>query len=131
MPIPNEVTFRDLNITFNKHPVTGRLPLLENNEAVVRAVKNIVLTNHFERPYQPRFGANIRAKLFEHLDELTVHEIKRNIETSLSNFEPRVFVEDIRVIGDEERNGIDVTLVFRVVNQADPIQTTFFLERVR
>jgi phage baseplate assembly protein W len=131
MPIPNEVTFRDLNITFNKHPVTGRLPLLENNDAVIRAVKNIVLTNHYERPYQPKFGANIRAKLFEHIDEFTVHEIKRDIEVALKNFETRVIVNDIKVIADEERNGVSVTLIFTVVNQPNPIQATFFLERVR
>lgn len=131
MPVPNQVTFRDLNITFNKHPVTGRLSVLENNDAVIRAVKNIILTNHYEKPYQPKFGANIRAKLFEHIDEFTVHEIKRDIEVALRNFEPRVFVEDIRVIPDEERNGVTVTIIFSVVNQPNPIQATFFLERVR
>jgi len=131
MPTPKTVEFRDLNITFNKHPVTGRLSLLENNEAIIRAVKNVVLTNHFERPYSPRFGGNIRAKLFENIDELTVFEIKRDIETSLENFEPRVFVNDLKVAANEEQNRVEVTIVFRVVNQANPVETTFFLERVR
>ena len=131
MPTPKTVEFRDLNITFNRHPITGRVSVLENNDAVIRAVKNIVLTNHYERPYQPRFGGNIRAKLFENIDELTVFEVKRDIETALENFEPRVFVNDLRVAAVEDQNRLEVTIVFRVVNQANPIETTFFLERVR
>ena len=131
MPTPKSVEFRDLNITFNRHPVTGRLSILENNDAVIRAVKNIVLTNHYERPYQPKFGGNIRAKLFENIDELTVFEIKRDIETALENFEPRVFVNDLRVSANDDQNRVEVTIIFRIVNQANPIETTFFLERVR
>jgi len=131
MPTPKEVQFSDLNITFNAHPVTGQLSVLKNNDAIIRAVKNIVFTNRFEKRYQPFFGGNIRAKLFEPLDELSLFEIKKDIERALQNFEPRVFLEDVRATPDFDGGRVTVTLVFSVINQADPVEATVILERVR
>tara|TARA_B100002019_G_scaffold283492_1_gene289958 strand:+ start:1136 stop:1531 length:396 start_codon:yes stop_codon:yes gene_type:complete len=126
-----QVNFSDLNLTFNPHPVTGKLSVLENNEAVKRSIRNIVLTNHYERPYQPTFGGNIRTQLFEQLDGLTTSEIKNDIEIAINNFEPRAELFDIDVTPGSNENGVDVTIVFRVINQAEPVTVKFFLERVR
>lgn len=131
MALSNEILFRDLNITFSKHPVTKRLSVLTNEEAVKRAVRNIVLTNKYERPFQPLLGADIRAKLFENMDSLTGFEIKRDIEIALKNFEPRVILNDVKVTAKPEQNGIDITIVFTIVNQTEPVTTTIFLERTR
>lgn len=130
MPLPNEVVYRDFNTTFNPHPVTGRLTILENNDSVERALRNIMLTNKYERPYQPELGANIVAKLFEPLDAISLFQIQKEIEVAIKNFEPRV--EIIQIKADKAgENGINVTLVYSILNQANPVTTTFFLERVR
>jgi len=126
-----EVNFRDLNLTFNPHPVTGKLSVLENNEAVKRSVRNIVLTNHYERPYQPKFGGNIRSQLFESLDGFTSAEIRDDISTALANFEPRAEIYDIVVLPMSDENGFNVSITFRVINQTDPVTVNLFLERVR
>tara|TARA_A100001201_G_scaffold138486_1_gene129436 strand:+ start:3509 stop:3904 length:396 start_codon:yes stop_codon:yes gene_type:complete len=126
-----EVNFSDLNLTFNPHPVTGKLSVLENNEAVKRSVRNIVLTNHYERPYQPKFGGNIRSQLFESLDGFTSAEIRDDIATALANFEPRAEIYDIVVLPMSDENGFNVSITFRVINQTDPVTVNLFLERVR
>ena len=126
-----QVQFSDLNLTFNQHPVTGKLSVLKNNDAVKRSVRNIILTNHYERPYQPKFGGNIRAQLFEQLDGFTSSEIKDDIATALANFEPRAEIYDIVVTPTSDENGFNVSITFRVINQTDPITVILFLERVR
>ena len=123
--------YKDLNISFAKHPVKGTVSVLEDNEAVARAVKNLILTNTFERPYQPLIGANILTKLFEPMDSITEHTIKQDIQTAIDNYEPRITVNDIIVNFIEDRNEVDIKIVFRVDNQPNPVVTTVTLERTR
>ena len=67
-PITNELQFSDLSITFTPHPVTGKPVVKKNAEAVKNALKNLIYTNRFERPYEPAFGSDIRNRLFENFD---------------------------------------------------------------
>ena len=130
MPLPNEVVFRDFNTSFNAHPITGQLTILENNDSVERALRNIMLTNKYERPYQPELGANIVAKLFEPLDAISIFQLQKEIDVAIKNYEPRVEIINTKVERAGE-NGINVTLVYSIVNQANPVTTSFFLVRVR
>ena len=125
------VQFRDLNISFNRHPVTGKVSTLKDEDAVKRALKTLILTNHYERPYKHLVGGNIAAKLFENMDEITAMEVKKDIEVAIKNYEPRVELYNVFVDADEEANGLNVRIVFRLVNQAQPVETNIFLERVR
>lgn len=125
------VQFRDLNISFKPHPVTGKISSLKDEEAVKRALRNLILTNRFERPYKHLVGGNIAGKLFENMDGITEFEVQKDIEEAIANYEPRVELYNVFVDADEERNGLNVTIIFRLVNQTEPVTTDIFLERVR
>jgi phage baseplate assembly protein W len=99
--------------------------------AVINSIKNLVLTNHYERPFQPDIGSNIRRLLFENMDTITASSIEREIEQTISNYEPRARVSRINAIADFDRNGFKVEMEFFVINRTDPITINFFLERIR
>ena len=131
MAIVKSVVYKDFDILFDIHPVTRKLNTLTNNAAVSRAVKNLVLTNRGERPYQPFIGGNIRNKLFE-LDDGTVElEVRQAIEDTIREYEPRAELISVFAEPIPDRNLINVTIKFRVVNQTEPQTINFFLERVR
>lgn len=131
MPLPSKPLYKDLNITFAKHPVTGALSSITNENAVKRALRNLILTNFYERPYNPEFGGNIRQHLFENFSPFTALQIKKNIIAAISNFEPRVELLEVITKQMDDQNQLQVDIVFRVVNQADPINITLITERLR
>lgn len=139
-PVSREIAFSDLNLKFTPHPATGKLTVLKNNDAVARAVKNLILTRKFERPYSPLFGSDVYSSLFEQIDtaaddtiaiNITAANIKKDIAAAIRNFEPRAEVLEITVRADSERNGLDVAIYFIVSNQAEPTSLEIFLERLR
>lgn len=127
----NEVIYRDFDLRFIPHPITGKLVLKKNAESVKQAVRNLILTNLTERPYRPTYGSTIRSSLFELFTPMTEEDIRSSIETALFNNEPRVELLDIRFGGDPDRNELSVTIIFRPINSTDPETVTINLERVR
>ena len=123
--------FKDLDLSFNIHPVKKDINKHVGVKAVINSIKNLVLTNHYEKPFQPEIGSNVRKLLFEQLDSLTAIALQREISQTIGNFEPRAKVSKISVIVDYDNNGFSVDLEFYVVNQSNPITITFFLERNR
>lgn len=130
-PLTKEVVFSDLGITMTPHPITGKLPVKKNAEAVLGAIKNLILTNRFERPYEPLYGADIRNRLFENFDAIEQINIERDIITAIKNYEPRVSVTDVTVVAVPESNKVQVGLRFYVVNDASPIEVGLEIERTR
>ena len=124
-------TFSDLDLNFTKHPVRDDVNILTAERAVINSVKNLILTNHYERPFQPDLGSNIRRLLFENADSITASLLEREIQQTIENFEPRARVKDIRVIAKFDENGFQVELTFFIVNVTAPITINFFLERIR
>jgi phage baseplate assembly protein W len=124
-------TFRDLDLNFTIHPIRKDINTHKNEYAIINSVKNLVLTNHYERPFQPQIGSNIRRLLFENVDSVTASQIEREIVETISNFEPRVQVSKVTAAADPDNNGYKVTLEFFVINNANPITINFFLERIR
>jgi len=131
MPVPKSVVYKDFDITFNKHPVTRKISVLTNNQAVKRALKNLILTNKFERPYSPFYGSDIKRRLFEQMDGTVADDIANDIEFAVSNYERRVKLIDVRVKEVRDSNGIEVSITFRCLNQTELDTVSFFLERVR
>jgi phage baseplate assembly protein W len=131
MPELKEPVFKDIPLSFNAHPVTGNVKALTNREAVKQSVKNIVLTNFYERPYNPILGGDVLAQLFENFSPITEYEISNNIREALDNFEPRAEVDEIKVDAQDDLNALNVTITFRVVNDINPVSVNVFLERVR
>ena len=129
--IESDRTFRDLDLNFTIHPVKKDINRHVGDMAVINSIKNLVLTNHYERPFQPDIGSNIRRLLFENMDTITASSIEREIEQTISNYEPRARVSRINAIADFDRNGFKVEMEFFVINRTDPITINFFLERIR
>jgi hypothetical protein len=130
--MPTFETFKDLSITFKKHPVSDDLVVVKDKAAIVQAITALLLTNKGERPFQPDLGCDVRKSLFEPLDYATSGLIRSQILDVLGKYEPRIEVEDIRVSPDEQNNGYDVELYFAIVGRNDEvIATEFFLERTR
>ena len=123
--------YRDIPMSFNVHPVTGNMKLVANAESIKQSVKNIVLTNFYERPYQPELGGNVLAELFENMTPITEYNVARNIRQALENSEPRAVIEDINTTPVEDQNTLRVSIKFSVRNIPEPIEVDVLLERVR
>ena len=124
-------SFKDLDLNFNIHPVRKDISKSIGPMAVVNSIKNLILTNHYEKPFQPDIGSNVRRLLFENLDNITATTIKDEIERTIVNYEPRATVKTINVTADYDKNGFKVYLEFFIVNQTAPIVINFLLERIR
>tara|TARA_B100000424_G_scaffold92520_1_gene69626 strand:+ start:363 stop:791 length:429 start_codon:yes stop_codon:yes gene_type:complete len=123
--------YSDLNLNFNKNPATKDVAKLRDVEAVKRAVRNLILTNRFERPFHPEIGSDIRSLLFENMTPVVEVLLKDRIKETIDVYEPRADVTDIIVSGDTDRNEYRVQIEFRVLNIPDPIIVTEFLQRLR
>jgi len=123
--------FIDLDLNFAIHPIRKDINTHKAEYAVINSVKNLILTNHFERPFQPEVGSNIRRLLFENVDVILAAQLEREIEETVNNFEPRVQVSSIIATPAVDENGYKVIMEFFVINNPDPIKINFFLERIR
>jgi hypothetical protein len=123
--------YADLNLIFLNNPVTGDISKLTDAAAVQQAVVNLVLTQHYERPFHPELGCNVTTMLFENATATTAINIKRSIQDVINNFEPRVQIQSIAVDVEPEQNGFTVTMQFYVLNVTDLVTVSFFLERLR
>jgi|TARA_B110000467_G_C17795417_1_gene202258 phage baseplate assembly protein W len=127
----NSRRWSDLDLDFKAHPVTGDIVTKTDVEAVKRSLRNLILTNRYERPFQPEIDSGVNDYLFELATPLTILNIKSIIRNAISNFEERVEVIDIKVYDDIDRNGFNVTIIFNVINTPDPVTVDIFLERLR
>jgi phage baseplate assembly protein W len=123
--------YKDLDLSFNIHPVRKDINVHRGVTAVINSVKNLILTNFYERPFQPELGSNLRRLLFENLDVITASSLEREISQTITNFEPRVRIIGVKVLPQYDENGFSVDLEFLINNVTEPITITFFLERVR
>jgi phage baseplate assembly protein W len=123
--------YSDLDLNFTIHPVKKDINVYTDEMAVINALKNLILTNHYERPFQPDLGSNVRKLLFENLDIITAAALEKEIEQTITNFEPRVRILDISVAPNDEKNSYGVTLRFNVINRTEPVTISFLLERIR
>ena len=123
--------YKDLDLDFGRNTVTNDVNKLTDDEAVKRSVRNLINTNHFERPFHPEIGGNVRALLFENMTPLTALNLQRKIEEVLSNFEPRAKITQIIADPDMDRNGYRLEIRFYVIGIQNPITVETFLERLR
>ena len=124
-------TYRDLDLDFARNPVTNDIVAIENVNAVKRSVRNLVNTQFYERPFHPELGCGVRDLLFENYTPMTGIFIRRKIEEVLTNYEPRASISSININEQPDRNGIDVTVNFYVLNLPNPVSVTTTLQRIR
>jgi phage baseplate assembly protein W len=123
--------FKDLDLSFAIHPVRKDVNIHKAEYAVINSVKNLILTNHYEKPFRPQIGSNIRKLLFENIDSIIAAQIESAVVETINNFEPRVSVSEITAIPDPDNNRYKLQLEFFVINQTTPITINFFLGRIR
>ena len=130
--MPSFQTFKDLSVTFKKHPVTNDLVTVKDKAAIVQSITALLLTKKGERPFQPNLGCDIQNVLFEPLDYASGAVIRSEILEVLDRYEPRITVNRIICTPDFQNNGYEVELQYTIVGRNDaPVAVDFFLERTR
>jgi len=124
--------FKDISLSFTPHPVTKDLPVLTNERAIVRSVRNLVETIPTERFFNSLLGTDIRGSLFENFSRTTVNVIEDQIRDSVRNFEPRVRNIGIEVTSFPDDNTFEIKVLFDIKGLDVPTQSfTFLLEPTR
>ena len=125
-------SFKDISFSFDPHPVTKDLPVLVNERAIARSVRNLVETIPTERFFNPLLGSDVRRSLFEFVDYGTASVIEDQIKTTITNFESRVNNVQVEVEPRPDDNSFEVTVIFNIIGQDFPTQQfTFLLEATR
>ena len=119
--------FRDISMTFAKHPLTNDLIALKNTNAIQRSLKNIVFTYPGEKPFDPEFGSKVSRMLFEIITPLTANRIKREIEYSIDRYEPRVSLTNVKVIPNYDNNEFNVLIAYNIIGINVPAQQLDFV----
>ena len=123
--------YSDLDLTFNRLPVTNDIALSYDEQAVVRSVRNLLLTNFYERPFQPDIGSNLNTILFEPVNNLTASHLSNDIENVINNFESRAKINSVVVSPNSDQNSFTARISFYVGNNTTPTAVNLFLQRSR
>ncbi|QPX48157.1 baseplate wedge subunit [Synechococcus phage S-SRM01] len=125
-------SFKDISLSFDPHPVTKDLPVLINQRAIIRSVRNLVETIPNERFFNPSLGSNVRSSLFDFVDYATASTIQDQIVEVINNYEPRVTNVVVQVDPIPDLNEFEVTITFEIIGQEVPVQQfSFILEATR
>jgi len=124
-------TSSDLDINFDRNPLSGDVALRRDEEAIKRSLKNLILLKRNEKPFHPEIYSGIQDMLFELVDPLTVIEVKKRISDTIRNYEPRVNTAVVDVADVIDRNEIRITIHFTIKNVQRVFSTTVAVTRLR
>ena len=127
----NTRQFTDLDLNFTPHPVTGDVGFKKDENAIKQAVKNLVLTQNFERPFHSEIGSSLRSLLFEPATPMTKEILRKTISDTITNFEPRVELIGVDINYTLDDTAVNVRVRFKVINTFTPIDVNLTLERTR
>ena len=119
--------YKDISMSFETNPLNDDLVSLSDTTAIARSIRNIVFTQPGEKFFNPDFGSRITESLFENMDEVSALAIRDEIENSITRFEPRVNVIEVKVIPNFEANEMNATIVYEIVGIAVPPQQLEFV----
>jgi len=123
--------YSDIDFTFTRKPVTNDVALSYDSQAVIRSVRNLLQTKHYDRPFNPSLGSNMELMLFEPISSMTAASIESEIRNTIKNYENRVILQDIKVVPREDQNAYEATVTFFLENATLPTTVTLLLERNR
>lgn len=129
--IARDSNYSDLNLLFMPNPITGDINPIKDIEAIKKSVINLILTNFYERPFQPEIGCGVRGLLFEPADPITISDLEDAAQQVLDNFEPRVRVISISATDDPDNNSYIMTIYFQILSTEQVAEVTTVLERLR
>ena len=128
MPIERvSQVFKDISMTFQSNPLNDDLIVLKNENAIARSLRNIVFTLPGEKFFDEPFGSRITESLFDNIDDITASIIVDEIRQSITNYEPRVKLEDVKAYPDYEGNGFDVVITYEIIGADIPLQELQFV----
>ena len=119
--------FKDISATFQINPLNDDLIAVQNANAISRSIRNLIFTLPGEKPFQPNVGSNVSRLLFENLDLLTADSIKREIENTINNYEPRVELNEVIVDPNYDENAFDVVINYYITGLDVPEQQLSFV----
>lgn len=125
------ILYRDIETNFSIHPVSLDCLTLVNEESIKRSLKNLILTNKYERLFNPDFGCNIRKLLFENFEVTTQETLRELIEEAIKNYEPRVNLLKVDISIDEDNHRVLINIIFSILNKEDPVNYTLEINRIR
>jgi len=126
-----QTIFTDLDISFARNSVNGDVAVLRNEDAIKQAVKLLILSQNFERPFHSEIGSPVNGLLFENSSPLLTSMIRRVVQQTLSNFEPRIDVRNIQVTENVDQHQIEVTIEFSIVGTTTSFEVDINIERTR
>lgn len=129
--IDSAVYFSDFDFNFTPHPNTGDITVLKNDKSVKNSIKNLILTKYGEILFQSNLGCGLHDSLFDPMDYVSKYNMKTQIETTLTNFEPRVRISSIDIVESVRENGYDINLQYTIINTYETQTITVFLEKIR
>ena len=125
------IVYSDFFTDFSKNSATGQLNKKTNENAVKQAIRNLLLTDHYERPFQPAIGSNLRSLLFENFGPTTTLRAKEYIKETIEQYEPRADLIKTDVIANPDGNALGVSIYFRIINTIEPARLDINIERSR
>lgn len=132
MPIvTRERDYSDIDLDFIANPITGDISRKRGPDAIARSIRNLVLTNYYDRPFRSQIGSNAIQLLFDNVGPFTAINLQDAIADVINNFEKRARLIGVKVTTDPDNNTYNAKIAFYVDNRPEPYQTTLFLERIR
>ena len=119
--------FKDVSMTFQKHPLTSDIIALKNESAIARSIRNIIFTSPGEKFFDEDFGSSISRALFDNINDISANIIKNEIRNSLKNYEPRVKLRNVDVEPNYDQNEFNVTVLYEIIGADVPAQELQFV----
>jgi phage baseplate assembly protein W len=129
--LQTQIFYSDIDTDLTINPISEDIGRLTNENAIRRSIRNLLLTDFYERPFKPDIGSNLRKLLFELVTPITVELLQKSITDVINNYEPRANLIDVICTPYEDNNAIDVTIVFSIINREEPITMQLSLDRIR
>jgi phage baseplate assembly protein W len=123
--------YADLDLDFVVNPGTKDVNILVGDDAIKRSLRNLILTNFYDKPFRPDIGSNVTRLLFENVTPLTMNFLREAITEVIANYEPRVELKELSITFKPDNNGFDVVITYIILNRGEPVVTSLFLERLR
>jgi phage baseplate assembly protein W len=129
--IARDPNYSDLDLDFIAHPTTGDVVKKYGEDAIKRSIRNLIMTNFYDKPFRPGVGSNVTKLLFENSTPIVKNLISSAITEMVNNYEPRIRIRKIDVNFSEADNAYNITIFFTIVNTSQPVTINLFLERIR
>ena len=123
--------YKDLNLDFQQNTATNDIQKITDVESVKRSVRNLINLNHYEKPFKPEIGSNLKGMLFELFSPQMNHLISKEVDLLIRNYEPRCRLVNVNTVADADKNRYELSISFYVVNYPEPVVVQTFLERLR